>query len=152
MEFKRKKCNFVILNKTYILAIIILASIVLISSIYDAIRGYIDGFVLTRYIILLVLSVLIFTSCLILFQNLDVIWSNKHLDLDIIDVKKDRIILNTFYYNKKEIMINDIKDIKYSNDDLIIETKRHCIELKHFADSIDAYNKLFNIVTRRTGN
>ena len=152
MEFKRKKCNFVILNKTYILAIIILASIVLISSIYDAIRGYIDGFVLTRYIILLVLSVLIFTSCLILFQNLDVIWSNKHLDLDIIDVKKERNILNKFYYNKKEIMINDIKDIKYSNDALIIETKRHCIELKHFADSIDAYNKLFNIVTRRTGN
>lgn len=152
MEFKRKKCNFVILNKTYILAIIILASIILISSIYDAIRGYIDGFVLTRYIILLVLSVLIFTSCLILFQNLDVIWSNKHLDLDIIDVKKDRIILNTFYYNKKEIMINDIKDIKYSNDVIIIETKRHCIELKHFADSIDAYNKLFNIITRRTGN
>jgi hypothetical protein len=149
MDFKRKKVNPIHLDRRYLIAILVLSLVVFLTNFYDFLCYYIDIYVFTRYVSLLVLLVIGGIIFLCAYVNIDRLWSNKHLDKDIIEVKTEKIVINTFEYKNKEIWISDILGVTRNDDVVIVTTKKHVIKLKYFLDPIDAYNNLFTIVNKK---
>jgi hypothetical protein len=148
MDFKRKKVNPIHLDRRYLIAILVLSLVVFLTNFYDFLCHYIDIYVFTRYVSLLVLLVIGGIIFLCAYVNIDRLWSNKHLDKDIIEVKTEKIVINTFEYKNKEIWISDILGVTRNDDVVIVTTKKHVIKLKYLLDPIDAYNNLFTIVNK----